>query len=208
MTTFRYCETRSRAASLATVGARAGAFLACLFTLGAADYELTPKTVERGATYTLRMTVAPCDDANKLPADAALETATSGLDLTESLVAEPQVAGGGRCELTAKLAVRDQTAFGKSILRLMTGKDATKTLRKALEIDVVALSPEPTPPGLGQKVDIMWKILPRRQTSDSYGKKVADQYFAVELTVGNNSGYSPSRPSARAWRRVCGIDGG
>ena len=35
----------------------------------------------------------------------------------------------------------------------------------------------------------MWKILPRQQVSDSYGKKVADQYFAVELTVGNNSGY-------------------
>ncbi len=62
-------------------------------------------------------------------------------------------------------------------------------LRKGLELDVEALSPEPTPPGLGQKVDIMWKILPRRQVSDSYGKKVADQYFAVELTVGNNSGY-------------------
>ena len=133
----------------------------------------------------MRVTVSPCDDTSKLPADATLETATSGLDLTE-----PLVAGGSRCELTAKLAVRDEAAFGKSILRLMTGKDATKTLRKALEIDVVALSAEPTPPGLGQKVDIMWKILPRRQASDSYGKKVADQYFAVELTVGNNSGYS------------------
>ena len=161
-----------------------GIFLACLCPLTAAEYELTPKRVERGGSYTLKINVAACDATNKLPADAYLETVTSGLEITEALVAD-----ASQCEMTAKLAVRDRATFGKAIVSLLTGKDATKKLLKGLELDVEALSPEPTPPGLGQKVDIMWKILPRLQVSDSYGKKVADQYFAVELMVGNNSGY-------------------
>ncbi|MBI3679985.1 MAG: hypothetical protein HY235_06260 [Acidobacteria bacterium] len=160
------------------------ALFLCLSPIRAADYKLSPQSVERKASYTLKVTIDPCDAKNKLSPDTELETATSGLIITDRLVAED------RCDLTAKLTVQDQAAFGRATLNLVERTDSARKLLKALSIEVAAVTPEPTPPGLGQKVDIMWKVLPWRQVADSYGKKVADQYFAVELTVGNNAGYS------------------
>ncbi len=109
MTKIRFCDV--------------GIFFACLCPLTAAEYELTPTRVERGGSYTLKVTVAACNATNKLPTDAYLETVTSGLEITEALVAD-----ASQCELTAKLVVRDRATFGKTIVSLLTGKDATKKL--------------------------------------------------------------------------------
>jgi hypothetical protein len=38
-------------------------------------------------------------------------------------------------------------------------------------------------------VDLAWKILPQRTVEDSFGRRVAGRFFAVEIHIGNNSGH-------------------
>ena len=59
----------------------------------------------------------------------------------------------------------------------------------AADNEVTTVVAGATPPGLEHQVDLMWKILPYRAIADSFGKKVASQYFGVQVMLGNNSGY-------------------
>jgi len=47
----------------------------------------------------------------------------------------------------------------------------------------------PIPEGMKPTVDLMWKVLPRSTVADSYGGRVADHYFAIEVTIGNDTGH-------------------
>ncbi|MCX6975890.1 MAG: hypothetical protein NTZ94_16685 [Verrucomicrobia bacterium] len=58
-----------------------------------------------------------------------------------------------------------------------------------IPLEVSSILPEPIPPGLTPSVDVSWSILPYRETADAFGRKVASQYFAVNIRLGNNSAY-------------------
>lgn len=57
-------------------------------------------------------------------------------------------------------------------------------------------------------VDLAWKVLPHRVVEDSFGRRVADRFFAVEIHIGNNTGHDLLvsgfyfRPPGRSTRRV------
>lgn len=51
------------------------------------------------------------------------------------------------------------------------------------------LSAIPEPMQAPASVDLAWKVLPHRVVEDSFGRRVADRFFAVEIHIGNNTGH-------------------
>lgn len=160
------------------------ALLSHFFVVGlaAADYSLSPKLLERGRTYTLLVEETGCSSGSTALTGARLETHTTGLELSD------QSATG--CQVSARVRVAADAQYGPANLNLVKGDGAGRQFLKTLTVEVAAVTPEPTPPGLEKQVDIMWKVLPWRQTADSYGRKIAGQYYAIEISMGNNTGYS------------------
>ena len=71
-----------------------------------------------------------------------------------------------------------------------TGEADSNTGRVGfVNFEVTAVQPRPLPPGLKPQVDLMWKILPREVVHDNFGNRIARRYYAVEVMIGNNSGY-------------------
>lgn len=52
-----------------------------------------------------------------------------------------------------------------------------------------SLSAIPEPVQAPASVDLAWKVLPHRVVEDSFGRRVAERFFAVEIHIGNNSGH-------------------
>ncbi len=79
---------------------------------------------------------------------------------------------------------------GKELTIFLRDKSKPTEILGSVPLKVqIAKAPGPLPPGLAPSVDLMWKVLPRKPVADSYGNRVADQYFAIEVTLGNESGY-------------------
>lgn len=55
-------------------------------------------------------------------------------------------------------------------------------------ITIASSSAGPIPEGLSPQVDIDWHVLGFQQTYDNFGRRIADNYYAVEITIGNNTG--------------------
>lgn len=146
-----------------------------------ADYSVSPRILERGRTYTIAVEEKGCSASPSIQG-ARLETGSTGIELTDQATVQ--------CQLSAKLKVPADTPYGPLHLSLVKGDATSRQLLASLPLEVVGVSPEPVPPGLDKQVDIMWKVLPWRQTADSYGRKVASQYYAIEISMGNNTGYA------------------
>lgn len=54
---------------------------------------------------------------------------------------------------------------------------------------VSALSAIPEAVQAPPTVDLAWKVIPYRIVEDSFGRRVAERFFAVEIHIGNNSGH-------------------
>lgn len=148
----------------------------------AATYSVNPKTVALGGTYTVTVTQADCKEPGNL-AQAWLSTPTAGLGISPA-----GVGGALSCQAAFKLEVQSGAPLGPTDL-VLKDKEKDGAVLALLRVEVTAAAPGPIPPGLDPQVDVMWKILPWRQVADSFGRKVANQYFAVQITVGNNSGW-------------------
>lgn len=58
-----------------------------------------------------------------------------------------------------------------------------------IELTEKVRPPGPVPPGLKPQVDVMWSVLPQNVVLDNFGRKIKKQYYAIQLVIGNNSGY-------------------
>lgn len=105
-----------------------------------------------------------------------------------------QKGNGEPCILRAKINVPADAAFETVSLRVVTEDAATK---KASTLGVVEFSvsdmPQPgvIPPGVNPPaVDIMWSVMPKGIVGDNFGRKLKNDYYAIEVVIGNNSAYN------------------
>ncbi|MCX6975920.1 MAG: hypothetical protein NTZ94_16835, partial [Verrucomicrobia bacterium] len=138
--------------------------------------------LERGMTYSVSVEKVGCS-ANGPFLEGVMQSYTSGI-----LISDSAVMSNG-CGVSAKVSLNDAVTFGVVRLPVIKKTTTTTSLLGYAEVEIVPVQPEPNPPGLEPEVDVAWKILDWRNTSDSFGRKVADQYFAVDISLGNNTGY-------------------
>lgn len=75
---------------------------------------------------------------------------------------------------------------------------ATPLLTRVLNVALTdgGRPPGPVPPGLKPQVDVMWDVLPGDIVHNSYGRKVQGDFYGIQITIGNNSGYDLQIASA------------
>jgi hypothetical protein len=98
---------------------------------------------------------------------------------------ESEVISADGCVMTAKIAIAPEAELETAILRVT---DKVGNI-KPLEIAVKEKPPGPIPPGLEPQADVMWEVLSKDVVRDNFGRKVANQYYCIEITIGNNTGY-------------------
>jgi hypothetical protein len=149
--------------------------------LGAqSQFRAEPNRIERGKSAAVTISDPACSLK-----DVTIESPASGI--STSTVGE----SGDGCKVFIQVLTGSGAAFGSFNL-LITRKPAVSgspVLVQSIPIEVTATLPEPIPPGLTPGVDVTWSILPYRETADAFGRKVASQYFAVNIKIGNNSAF-------------------
>ena len=85
------------------------------------------------------------------------------------------------CLMTAILSISDKARPGDRKLPVVRKEgNADKGMVGFVRFEVTGLKPQ---------VDLMWKILPKGPVGDNFGNRIAKRYYAVEVIIGNNSGY-------------------
>ena len=79
--------------------------------------------------------------------------------------------------------------MGDVILKMTEKINGSEKLIGTGKISVLAVALGAIPPGIAPKVDVMWGIFPAKLCSDSFGRSVANNYYCIEVVIGNNTGY-------------------
>jgi hypothetical protein len=156
-------------------------------------YTVSPNKGRPGKDYDVLVVSrsADCGSTNELT-DAYLVHPEGG---DVAVVEGGQRGNGEPCVLRAKIRVPADAAFGAVTLRVVSEEAATK---KASTLGVVefGVADGPPPPGVippgvnPPAVDIMWSVMPKGVVGDNFGRKLKNDYYAVEVVIGNNSAYN------------------
>ncbi len=152
---------------------------------------VTPSVVYAGQKYTLiiEATGQSCTSKTDLASSTGAVTASSTDDLTTD---SPQTISGKPCQLGVPLSVSQNAVEGTENLLLQSKSTGKPEILATISLKIQPQRPKapgPIPPGLGAQTDLAWKVLPRKAVADRYGNRVADHFFAIEATIGNNTGY-------------------
>lgn len=106
-------------------------------------------------------------------------------------VGTPTHSKGQPCELTVPLTPAANAMTGPMRLTL-TAANAAGTAQPIgiATITITSSQAGPIPDGLSQQVDADYVVLPFETASDNYGTRVAQQFFVIIPTIGNNTGFS------------------
>ena len=129
-----------------------------------------------GKTYTIVVQAGDCSLK-----DVTVLASGSGLTLKQVNTDQNQT-----CSWTGTLTVSQDAEFSEAQLILQWPDKPSASLPP---IHIVAKAAGPIPPGLRPTVDVAWKVISRRVSSDNFGAWVTKLYYPVEVVIGNNSGY-------------------
>jgi hypothetical protein len=154
-----------------------------------------PSTVAQGknAEVILSAPATTCGTAPGQLNDANLQNNTihpsihaqAGFDVTAATPSH-----SGTCELTVAVTVSTTAKTGP--LRLTITDTAAPAGQQGLgyaTITVLSSQAGPIPDGLSPQVDVDLDVLGYQSVYDNYGRRIADNYFAVKVTIGNNTGF-------------------
>jgi len=64
-----------------------------------------------------------------------------------------------------------------------------KTAVVNIGLENAPLPAGPIPPGLNPEVDVMWDVVSQSIVGDNFGRAIRKNFYAVEIAIGNNTGY-------------------
>lgn len=142
------------------------------------SYSISPERLEVGKEYEVIVSPTDCQ-GNDLSNAKLFAPQGSGITVKENLTAS-------KCNLTAKVSVLAEASTGKSKLWI---KDGSGQPIGIVEIEKIAIEAGPIPPGLEPQVDIMWGVMDKKVVRDNFGHDLANDFYGIQLVIGNNSGY-------------------
>ena len=141
----------------------------------------SPVVVQPGKstlTFNLGVTATECDKVNADLTTYTLQITGTGLSLSQP---HP-----GKCIIDETLSVDPSAPAGNYKLLLM---DKDGTPRGYTDIAVLEPSAGAIPSGLAPQVDVMWDVLSQSVCNDVFGKRVARNFYCIEIKIGNNTGH-------------------
>jgi hypothetical protein len=152
------------------------------------SWTANPSSVVQGKTseVILSAPAATCGAALGQLNDASLSTpptihVQAGFDVSANGPSH-----SGTCELTVALVVANAAKTGP--LRMTITGAGAQDLGYAT-ITVTSSQASPIPDGLAPQVDVTLDVLGYQSVYDNFGRRVANNYYAVKVTIGNNTGF-------------------
>lgn len=142
-------------------------------------YSISPSRLEVGKEYEVLVQKSDCQNEDLSKGMKITAPQGSGVVVLAKLPAGP-------CMLAAKLSVVSDASVGKSILWI---KDSANVPINSVEIEKIPIAAGPIPPGLDPQVDIMWGVMDKKIVRDNFGHDLANDFYGIQLVIGNNSGY-------------------
>lgn len=142
-------------------------------------YSISPSRLEVGKEYEVLVQKSDCQNEDLSKGMKITAPQGSGVVVLAKLPAGP-------CMLAAKLSVVSDASVGKSILWI---KDGANVPVNSVEIEKIPIAAGPIPPGLDPQVDIMWGVMDKKIVRDNFGHDLANDFYGIQLVIGNNSGY-------------------
>ena len=171
-----------------------------IFSQETVKVSIVPKTVERGETDLVLFSFEPktgCDQLEgkslKVDPDNDSELREKGISITTFTKVSKD--GVNACKAFARVRVEKEAKLGVQNIKLVaiaSDKDGKDFVIPSLTITVTKakkVTPGPIPPGLAPQVDILWGVIPNGITKANFGGKVAKEFYAVEIVIGNNTGF-------------------
>ena len=104
----------------------------------------------------------------------------------DGLTLSTQPASSGICSITYGVTIASSASSGAHQIQLV---DQNKNTLGTADINVLDSSAGPLPPGLAPQADTFWNVMSQKACSDTFGTRVAESLYCIQLTIGNNSGY-------------------
>jgi hypothetical protein len=151
-------------------------------------FKLSPSTIPAGRTRTIRINAETGADLTsfeleKPPDDSGVVIEEPGGQLVD-----------GKTAIVARIKV-DADADEQLIPLTLVKKDKGKVIETyTVDLSISAFAPKtrqksPVPSGLKFEVDAMFQPMSYQGAKDIFGRRVANHYYAVVVSLGNNTGF-------------------
>jgi hypothetical protein len=145
-------------------------------------YSVEPSKGILGRDYEVRVTSFDCAADSEELKDAELYAPIgSGISVNQTT----KTYG---CTLEALISVAGDAQVDK--VQLWVRKKEGHEVLGTAEFTITRLPPGPIPPGLTPQVDIMWSLIPDKIVGHNFGRNIQNNYYCMEVVLGNNTGYS------------------
>lgn len=141
-------------------------------------YDMTPSTGAPGRDYAVR--VLSHDPARKEITDKTQLVPLDSLTVSG-------VKNDSNASLSAKISIPRDAPIGK--YRFLLKDEDTANILGVADFEVTAIGQGATPPGIDPQVDVMWGVMPSKIVSHNFGRQIANNYYGIQIRIGNDSGY-------------------
>ena len=147
-------------------------------------YDMTPPVGTPGADYVV--TVLSRDPNRREITDKCRFVPPVGITVTGFTPTSSN-------SFTVRITIPKETPLGECRFLVKDketpkeGQDDSRVIGTA-DFDVTVV-PGPIPPGMDPQVDVMWGVMGKEIVHHNFGHKIADNYYAIQLTIGNDSGF-------------------
>jgi len=152
-------------------------------------YSISPSSGVQGSVHDVTVTSAQC----LAPAPAASLagvrlSAPQGSGITVSDVNVPGAGAGMVCNSIFKFTIAASAPLGPVKVSLAVPGGPVLA---SLDFTISGIPAGPIPPQLNNQgqVDVMWDVVPSAIVNDNFGGRIAKQYYAIDVVIGNDSGY-------------------
>lgn len=91
----------------------------------------------------------------------------------------------GKCLITSNLTIDASVSAGTASVILLNNNKPVGSGN----LSIMDTAAGPIPPGLSPQVDVAWEIMGEKNCSDTFGKRVAQSMYCIQLVIGNNTGH-------------------
>jgi hypothetical protein len=148
-------------------------------SIGLSPQVVQPVNGKLPSSVNLAVFEKDCEKVNQDLSAYSIQIAGIGLSLSS-----PKA---GKCVITATLAIDPNTPAATSKVILLDGGGHPSGSADFAILDSTA---GPIPSGLVPQVDVMWEVLSQSVCNDVFGKRVARNFYCIEVKIGNETGHS------------------
>jgi hypothetical protein len=147
-------------------------------------YRISPDKIQSGKTRDVTITTDTDDLTN-----AELQEPATGSGVTFEPVAGRQVQHPDSKTIVVRVAVDEDADLGAFPITLIRQGAAFALVNLEIaEFKPRRITRGPTPDDIAE-VDATWNVVPYKIVKAAFGRRAADSFYAIEVTLGNNSGF-------------------